>query len=138
MPGKQEAWRRLCLKAFENLLSDTTVTMDDVDSILTWCMPLHLIPSTEVVEIEEDAARVTALRIVAGRHPDWDEVAALAEAYVTLTQGERALRFGCSAVPLVPAMPRCPSRRVPALSCAGAGNQVGTRPVAPEDNHRNP
>lgn len=35
----QDEWRRLCLRAFENLPSDTTVTMEDVDAILTWCLP---------------------------------------------------------------------------------------------------
>jgi hypothetical protein len=37
----QDQWRRLCLRAFENLPADTQVTMDDVDAILTWCLPLH-------------------------------------------------------------------------------------------------
>ena len=27
------------MRAFENLPTDTTVTMDDVDAILTWCLP---------------------------------------------------------------------------------------------------
>jgi hypothetical protein len=35
----QDEYRRLCLLAFENLPTDTTVTMDDVDAILTWCLP---------------------------------------------------------------------------------------------------
>jgi hypothetical protein len=35
----QDQWRRLCLRAFENLATDTPVTMDDVDAILTWCLP---------------------------------------------------------------------------------------------------
>jgi hypothetical protein len=35
----QDEWRQLCLRAFENLQTDTTVTMGDVDAILTWCLP---------------------------------------------------------------------------------------------------
>lgn len=35
----QDQWRRLCLLAFENLPADTPVTMNDVDAILTWCLP---------------------------------------------------------------------------------------------------
>ena len=35
----QDQWRRLCQRAFENLATDTTVTMNDVDAILTWCLP---------------------------------------------------------------------------------------------------
>jgi hypothetical protein len=35
----QDEWRKLCLTAFENLTSDTTITMNDVDAILTWCIP---------------------------------------------------------------------------------------------------
>jgi hypothetical protein len=34
-----DQYRRLCLRAFENLPADTPVTMDDVDAILTWCLP---------------------------------------------------------------------------------------------------
>jgi hypothetical protein len=37
----QDQWRRLCLRAFENLPTDTQVTMEDVDSILTWCLPAY-------------------------------------------------------------------------------------------------
>ncbi len=37
----QDEWRRLCLRAFENLPRDTAVTMDDVDAILTWCLPAY-------------------------------------------------------------------------------------------------
>jgi hypothetical protein len=37
----QDQYRRLCLRAFENLRSDTQVTMDDVDAILTWCLPVY-------------------------------------------------------------------------------------------------
>lgn len=32
-------WNALCVKAFENLPRDTTVTLDDVDAILAWCLP---------------------------------------------------------------------------------------------------
>lgn len=35
----QDEYRRLCLRAFENLPTDSTVTMEDVDAILTWCLP---------------------------------------------------------------------------------------------------
>jgi hypothetical protein len=35
--GKQ--WALLCQRAFENLPTDTSVTFDDVDAILTWCLP---------------------------------------------------------------------------------------------------
>lgn len=35
----QDDWRRLCMRAFDNLPTDTTVTMDDIDAILTWCLP---------------------------------------------------------------------------------------------------
>lgn len=34
-----DQYRRLCLRAFENLETDTPVTMEDVDAILTWCLP---------------------------------------------------------------------------------------------------
>jgi hypothetical protein len=37
----QDQWRRLCLRAFENLPTDTQVTIEDVDSILTWCLPAY-------------------------------------------------------------------------------------------------
>jgi len=37
----QDQWRRLCLRAFENLPADTQVTMGDVDAILTWCLPAY-------------------------------------------------------------------------------------------------
>lgn len=32
-------YQALCLHAFLNLRSDTQVSIDDVDSILTWCVP---------------------------------------------------------------------------------------------------
>lgn len=32
-------YQKLCLRAFENLPTDTSVTIGDVDSILTWCLP---------------------------------------------------------------------------------------------------
>lgn len=35
----QDQYRRLCLRAFGNLPSDTPVTMDDVDAILCWVLP---------------------------------------------------------------------------------------------------
>ena len=34
-----DEYRKLCLRAFENLPPDTAVTIGDVDSILTWCLP---------------------------------------------------------------------------------------------------
>jgi hypothetical protein len=34
-----DQYRRLCLRAFENLPSDTQVTLNDIDAILTWCLP---------------------------------------------------------------------------------------------------
>lgn len=49
----EDEYRALCLKAFENLREDTTVTMDDVDSILTWCLP----------EFKEVADRTLRLRL---------------------------------------------------------------------------
>lgn len=85
VPGRNDdEWRRLCLKAFENLPADTKVTLNDVDAILTWCLPAPLLPGVQV--IEGDAARVTALRILAGKHPGWDEVTLLAEAYEERTR----------------------------------------------------
>jgi hypothetical protein len=41
-----DEWRRLCERAFENLPSDTKVTMADVDAILTWCLPVEMIPGS--------------------------------------------------------------------------------------------
>lgn len=35
----QKQWARLCQHAFENLPADTMVTFEDVDAILTWCLP---------------------------------------------------------------------------------------------------
>jgi hypothetical protein len=32
-------YTKLCLSAFENLPADTGVTIDDIDSVLTWCLP---------------------------------------------------------------------------------------------------
>jgi hypothetical protein len=32
-------YQKLCLRAFENLPADTSVTIGDVDSVLTWCLP---------------------------------------------------------------------------------------------------
>lgn len=32
-------YQKLCMRAFENLPADTGVTIDDVDSVLTWCLP---------------------------------------------------------------------------------------------------
>lgn len=38
----QDEWQHLCHAAFENLSTTTTCTVNDVDSILTWCIPLYL------------------------------------------------------------------------------------------------
>lgn len=35
----QQRWATLCQRAFENLPSDTSITLHDVDAILTWCLP---------------------------------------------------------------------------------------------------
>lgn len=35
----QKLWARLCQHAFENLPTNTTVTFEDVDAILTQCLP---------------------------------------------------------------------------------------------------
>jgi hypothetical protein len=40
----QDEYVRLCRKAFGNLPGDTTVTFDDVDAILAWCLPEWMLP----------------------------------------------------------------------------------------------
>jgi hypothetical protein len=37
-----DEYRKLCLRAFENLPSGTAVTTGDVDSVLTWCLPAYV------------------------------------------------------------------------------------------------
>lgn len=37
----QDEWRHLCQAAFENLPTNTTITMTDIDAILTWCLPIY-------------------------------------------------------------------------------------------------
>lgn len=54
-----DAWRRLCLTAYENLTSDTTVTMGEVDAILTWTMP----------DPRRALAEVAAKRAIVDLHP---------------------------------------------------------------------
>ncbi|MEV4255030.1 hypothetical protein AB0J52_17900 [Spirillospora sp. NPDC049652] len=34
-----DEYHRLCVTAFENLPTDTAVTMEDLDAIFTWCLP---------------------------------------------------------------------------------------------------
>lgn len=51
----QDEYRRLCLRAFENLPADTAVTMDDVDAVLTWCLPEYdRLKAAGRVEVTED------------------------------------------------------------------------------------
>jgi len=38
----QTHWENLCQAAFENLPTNANVTFNDIDSILTWCIPLYL------------------------------------------------------------------------------------------------
>lgn len=65
----QDEYRRLCMRAFENLPTDTTVTMDDVDAILTWCLPEYDREKSSPDEVTEVGFVIQKRNL--DDHPDW-------------------------------------------------------------------